>query len=197
MRSLDKRTLRYRSRNDGKDTYPTIKRKSKHKSTVRTFANMYESEDQKLWRVFIYDDSLEKLTPEAKNELRAWGYNKKKPKDFWMGAECHSHPNEWLLSVDTKNGVYWSCADFTVPVKRNDKEFYDRRWPYFSVQIRPKRKGEPFKVDGMFIRAIKRLLTEAEVKSYEEGLKFAPNGLLRKRDLKRLYEFYREEGGGK
>ena len=67
------------------------------------------------------------------------------------------------------------------------------------MQILPTSKygKPPFKTDNAFIRAIKRLLTEVEVKSYMEGLELAPNGLLRKRDLKRLYEYYLEESGGK
>jgi hypothetical protein len=199
LQNLDRRTLEYRSRNAGNDTYPTIRRKYKRRSTVVTFANWYESEDKKLWKIFPYDDYVSRLTTEAKDKLRAWGY--KTCDDYWMGAECHANPHEWLLGVDTNKdgyGVYWSCADFIVPVTRNDRQ-YDRRWPFFSVQIRPIRKygKPPFNLDMPFIRAIKRLLTEAEVKSYMEGLEFAPNGLLRKRDLKHLYEHYFEEGGRK
>jgi len=199
LRDLDTRTLQHRSRNDGQDTYPAVKRTFRRKPTVTTFANWYESEDKKFWRIFPYGEYFRGLTPEAKHELRVWGY--KTCEEYWMGAECHANPHEWLLSADTNKygyGVYWSCADFTVPVKRSDKNFYDRRWPFFSVQIRPTRKygKPPFKVDKAFFRAIKRLLMEAEVKSYMEGLEFAPNGLLRKRDLKRLYEYYLEEAGG-
>jgi|CXWL01.1.fsa_nt_gi hypothetical protein len=200
LRDLDTRTLQHRSRNAGKDAYPTTTRKSERKPIVTTFANWYESEDRKFWRLYSYGEYFRGLTAEAKHELQAWGY--KTCEDYWMGADCHANPHEWLLGVDTNKygyGVYWSCADFTVPVKRSDKEFYDRRWPFFSVQIRPTRKygKPPFKIDRAFIKATKRLLTQAEVKTYMNGLEFAPNGLLRKRDLKRLYEYYLEESGGK
>lgn len=200
LQDLDMRTLQYRSRNAGKNAYPTIRGKSKYTPVVTIFATWYESEDRKAWRIFPYGEYFRGLTVEAKQELQAWGY--KTCEDYWMGAECHANPHEWLLGVDTNQygyGVYWSCADFTVPVKRNNKEFYDRHWPFFSVQIRPTSKygKPPFKLNRAFIRAMKRLLTEAEVKTYLEGLEFAPNGLLRKRDLKRLYEYYLEESYGK
>ena len=92
LQDFDTRTLQYRSRNAGKDAYPTIKRQSKRKPTVTTFANWYESEDQKFWRIFLYGEYFEGLTVEAKHELEARGYET--CKDYWMGAQCHANPCE-------------------------------------------------------------------------------------------------------
>lgn len=196
LQNLDRRTLQYRSRNAGKDAYPKVNGRPKRRVVVANFASWYKTQARKFWRIFPYAEYLRGLTVDAKQKLQAWGY--KTCKDYWMGAKNHVNPHEWLLGVDTnKNGqgVCWSCADFIVPVRRDDKEFYERRWPLFAVQIRPigKYGSPPFKVDAAFIRAVKRLLIEAGVKTYMDGLEFAPNGLLYKRDMKRLYEYYIDE----
>jgi hypothetical protein len=200
LRNLDLRTLKYRSRNSGKTAYPPVKVKSGRKRQVPTFAQWYESEDQKFWRIFPYGEYFRGLTVEARQKLNALGY--KTCVDYWMGIECHANPHEWLLGVDVGPkgyGVYWSCADFTVPVRRSDGKFYDRRWPFFSVQVFPvNRYGTPpFRTDRAFFGAIKKLLTDAEIWSYMDGLEFAPDGLLRKKDLRHLYEYYLEESKGR
>ena len=118
-----------------------------------------------------------------------------------MGVKGHAQPFEWLLGVDTNprgDGVYWSCADFAVPVKRSDKDYYDKRWPLFVVQISPIRVygTPPFNErDKSFVKAIRHLLKEADVKSYDDGLRFTRDGVLSKKQLKSLFEFYLAESG--
>ena len=200
LHDLDLRTLKYRSRNAGKTVYPPGTRKRGSKKSIPTFAEWYESKDRKSWRIFPYGEYFKGLTVEARQKLNALGY--KTCEDYWIAAKCHSQPHEWLLGVDVgPKGyrVYWSCTDFTVRVRRSDKKFYDKREPFFSVQIFPIGKYgiPPFKQDKTFFRAIRKLTTEAGVQSYADGLEFAPDGLLRKKDLRYLYEYYLEESKGK
>ena len=194
LESLDRRTRKYRSRNHGK----TVFSENGSQPSKQSFADWYHSKDQVSWRLFAYWEYLSGLTKEAQQRLDSEGYES--CEDYWMGIKEHAVPYEWLLAVDMNkksNGIHWSCPDFAVDVKPSDKNFYDKREPVFAVQCsKTTVYGEvPFdEREKPFRAALRSLLKENKMKTYEEGLAFAPKGRMSKKNLRRLYELYRDHG---
>jgi hypothetical protein len=193
---LDQRTQEYRSRNDGKTIFYDARKQRRRKYT---YADWYHSDYRKDWRLFIYckEEYFDDLMPAAEQELHSHGYEK--CFDFWMGIEPHVRPKRWQLAVDTTTETvktYWSCPDFFVPVDKHDTEFFDPHWPYFAVQIHESNVygTPPFDIhEPAFRCAMSNLLGEAGVRTYIQGLQFAPDGNLSKRKQLRLYKLYLAE----
>lgn len=192
LRSLDKRTRKYRARNKGKMVF----RSANPRGRAPTFDQWFLGQDRKIWKLFVFSEYSDDIPQVAAKALRVKGVSEYEK--FWLGTPATSDPYEWLLCIDTNpngNSIYWSCADFSQAVPEEDPD-YDSRFPVVSVQCsRTSVYGTvPFNAGEIkFKRALRKFLRDNKVRTSEDGVRFNPRGALNGGQLSELLGRYLSE----
>lgn len=194
LKSLDERTRRFRARNKGQLVFPE---KTKQ-GPKPLFSDWYQNTDRENWKLYVYRRTLKGLTKEAQSKLAQEGY--KKWVNIWTGKPLHTREDDLILSVDTRRSglIDWMFCHFSVPIKKSDKGFYEKNSPNLHLAVQCFKTSVygnvPFNAgEARFQNAIRKLLKQHHVKTYDEGLTFAPNGIVSESKLKRLFEIYKGE----
>lgn len=87
---------------------------------------------------------------------------------------------DWLLCFDTTTGkprdFEWMFVDFAVPVRREERGAYEKRYPYQAIQVHPPRNypDPPFQLDPHFKRAFVQAAIQFGIDRIKSNMSLRP-----------------------
>ena len=159
--------------------------KTKTRNKVK-FIEWYHSPYREPWKLGWWSDSELEPAKEAVKKSE-YEYNVAAPTRYLNVADKQASRGDWFLWFkiveNSVKGIEWMYVDFVVPVSANDKDAYQKEYPFQAIQVHElgKYPPPPFSIDKDFKSAFRKAAVEYGTERIENAKKLVvPEALLRK-----------------